>query len=185
MIKSRQTVTVAALATVGALLFAFSVVAMAIELGATIGEDKTRSIGVTFTFDGRQCVGASDFRRCRWPGTIRDGATVLQTDVTYVDSLPPNVAAGVQIGALWSPLNPTKAWSASTDRAWMNSVGALLVSSIMLALLSATAIVWWRRYGKESKADRARQSSSENGQGHSKISQKSQQVEEHRTEPSR
>ena len=173
MTRSRQTATLAALATVGALLFAFSVVALALDLSNSIGENKGRSIGVTFTFDKEQCVGgnvAASFSRCRWSGTSRDGAAVLATDVTYVDTLPPDIAVGKQISALWSSLNPTQAWSVDTARAWLNSISAFLVSSIMLVILGATAIIWWRRYAEESKAHRAQQSPSEGGRERSEIS---------------
>lgn len=150
MPNTRRTVTVAILATAGAITFAFSVIALILDLSDSIGADNARAIGVTYTFDMQRCVGeTAEFRECRWTGTIRDGDEVLATNVNFVDTLPADLAVGTQINALWSSLDPTEAWSIETTRAWLNSIGALLVSGVMLVGLSATAVVWWRRYGSE------------------------------------
>ncbi len=151
----RRTLTVAVLATVGALAFALSVVALSIDLFDSVRADGARSIGVTYTFEQEKCAeGTPDFRDCRWEGTIRDGNAVLATNVRYVDSLPADVTPGKEINALWSSLDPTQAWSVETSRAWLNSIGALVVSAVMLVGLGITAVVWWRRYGRESKDNR-------------------------------
>jgi|GEM_PF-2014938 len=150
MTDTRRTVTVAILSTVGAIAFAFSIVALALDLVDSIGANNARSIGVTYTFDEQRCVGETpDFRECRWTGTIRDGDEVLATKVNYADTLPADLTVGKQINALWSSLDPTEAWSVETTRAWLNSIGALLVSGVMFVVLAATAFVWWRRFGSE------------------------------------
>jgi hypothetical protein len=151
----RRTVTVAILATLGAIAFAFSVVALTWDLSDSIGADNARAIGVTYTFDNQRCVGeTAEFRECRWTGTIRDGDEVLATNVKYADTLPPDLTVGTQINALWSSLNPTEAWSIETTRAWLNSIAALLISGVMFVALTATAFVSWRRLGtRHSKSD--------------------------------
>jgi len=139
----KRTLTVAILATIGTIAFAFSVVTLALDLSASIGAEDAQSIGVTYTFEQQRCVGeTAQFRECRWTGTIRDGDEVLATGVKYSDTLPAGVTVGKQINALWSPLNPTQAWSIETTRAWLNSIGALIVSGVMFVALGATSVIW-------------------------------------------
>ncbi len=149
--RGRRTITIAIASTLGAIAFAFSLTALLLDLRPSFAEVDGRGIGVIYTFERERCVGSTDqFRQCRWTGTISNEGQTLATDVRYADTLPADVAPGVRVNALWSPLDPQTAWSVETTRAWLNQLSSILVSGAMTIGLSIAAIYWWRRFARES-----------------------------------
>lgn len=142
----RRAVTTAALATVAALLFLYSVIALLPKAAAIVQGDPAASEGITYTFDAYTCESTeSGFVGCRWQGTVTDNGELRARYVTYRDDPPPNVTSGTKVPALWTVREPDSAWAIESVRSWLGTFGSLGVSLVMfLALLYAT-VYWWRK----------------------------------------
>lgn len=144
MASKNRTITVAALATLGACAFLFSFIAMMPSFLASWSGERSAD-GITYTFESFRCltsVSAGDV--CVWSGTVRDDGEVVEANVEYRGDAD-GVNAGDVVPALWSVHDPQVAWSASSDQAWLGTAASMIVSAILFLALAWIAITFWRR----------------------------------------
>ena len=149
MHEKKRAVTTAVLATIAALLFLYSVVALVPKAAAIVQGDPAASEGITYTFDAYSCESTErGFVGCRWQGTVTDNGELRAQYVTYRDDPPPNVTAGTKVAALWTIREPDSAWAIESVRSWLGTFGSLGVSLVMLILLLYATIYWWRKVAR-------------------------------------
>ncbi len=141
--RSRVTAILATLAAVG---FAFSIFAMARDARA-------HEHAVVYTFDQYRCVGTEPEQSCEWIGTVTIDGILKSTNVAYREAADIEVSTGDQVPALWSYRDPLNAWSIDGSRAWLNTFANISTSVIFLVAMMVASIYWWRRYGREKRAE--------------------------------
>ncbi len=150
MTGSRRSLVTAILATLAAIGFAFSIFAMV--RAANFGADNHEG-AVVYTFDQYRCVGTAPEQSCGWIGTVTNDGIVEATNVAYREAVATEVVTGYQVSALWSYRDPSNAWSIEGSRAWLNTFANTSASLIFLVAMMVASIYWWRRYGREKRAE--------------------------------
>lgn len=162
MTGSRRSLTIASLASLLALAFAFSLFALAKDSSLSIGPDDG-SASVVYTFDEYRCVPTQrEDQRCGWLGTVTSDGVVEATNVEYRAAVVTEVSPGYQVPALWSYRDPLNAWSLEGSRAWLNNLANAAASLIFFGALAFAAVYWWRRFGRD-KAAESEAAASQNG----------------------
>ncbi len=146
MTGSRRSLVTAILATLAAIGFAFSILAM-------VRDARTHEHAVVYTFDEYRCVGAEPEQSCEWIGTVTDDGKINATNVAYREAEVLEVGIGDQVPALWSYRDPLNAWSIDGSRAWLNTLTNMSASVIFLVATMVASIYWWRRFGREKHAE--------------------------------
>lgn len=155
MTGSRRSLTIASLASLLALAFAFSLFALARDSSLSVDPDDT-SNSVIYTFNEYRCVTTfQEDQRCGWIGTVTSDGVVEAEGVEYRAAVTADVGPGYQVPALWSYRDPLNAWSIEGSRAWLNNLANAAASLAFFAGLSVAAVYWWRRFARDKSAESA------------------------------